>query len=323
MESAANEAVRDRFRGRRVRAPEVALIREVVAACAGLSRKELANTISELLGWTRPSGALKEPECRALLVHLEGAGLLTLPAKQRTRPVGSVTSIPCTARGDPAPLLTGRVDACAPVQLQRVQHATERQLFRELIGRYHYVGYRVPFGAHVEYLISILQPQPTVVGCLQFSSAGWRIRARDVWIGWDDATRARQLAHVVSNSRFLLLPWVRIQNLASTTLALALRRLPADWHATYGVTPWLVETLIDPTRYAGGCYRAANWIEVGETAGRGRDDRQHQRHGGQPKRVFVYPLIRDAVTRLRGAGLVAPGCVVPSRHRAGPQRHSV
>jgi hypothetical protein len=323
MGSAADEAVCDRFRGRRVRAPEVALIREVVAACAGLSRKELANTISELLGWTRPSGALKEPECLALLVRLEGAGLLMLPAKQRTRPVGSVTSIPCTARGDPAPPLTGRVDAFAPVQLQRVQDAADRQLFRELIGRYHYVGYRVPFGAHVEYLVSIAQPRPTVVGCLQFSSAGWRMRARDAWIGWTDATRARRLSHVVRNSRFLLLPWVRIQNLASTTLALALRRLPADWHATYGVTPWLVETLVDPAWYAGGCYRAANWIEVGETAGRGRDDRQHQRHGAQPKRVFVYPLIRDAVTRLRETGLMAAGRAAPPINRAWQPRHGV
>lgn len=323
MGSAANEAVRDRFRGQCVRAPELALIREVVAACVGLSRKELANTVSELLGWTRPSGALKEPECLALLMRLERAGLLTLPAKQRTRPVGSVTSIPCTARGDPAPLLTGRVDAFAPVQLQRVQQAAERQLFRELIGRYHYVGYRVPFGAHAEYLVSIAQPRPTIVGCLQFSSAGWRMRARDAWIGWNDATRARRLSHVVRNSRFLLLPWVRIQNLASTTLALALRRLPADWHATYGVTPWLVETLVDPVRYAGGCYRAANWIEVGETAGRGRDDRQHQRHGAQPKRVFVYPLIRDAVTRLRGTGLMAPGRAAPPINRAWQPRHGV
>src|SRR5262245_65944869 len=126
MESAANEAVRDRFRGRRVRAPEVALIREVVAACAGLSRKELANTISELLGWTRPSGALKEPECRALLVHLEGAGLLTLPAKQRTRPVGCVRAVACTARVDPGPVVAGRGGACVPVQVAEVQQGRGR-----------------------------------------------------------------------------------------------------------------------------------------------------------------------------------------------------
>ncbi len=244
--------------GRIFRAPEIALMREVVATCGGLSRKELANTISELLGWTRPGGALKEPECLAL--------------------------------------------AYAPVRVERVHDPAQRRLFRELVGRYHDLGYRVPFGAQLQYLVSIAQPMPTVVGCLQFSSAAWRMRARDAWIGWDDATRARHLPQVVSNSRFLVLPWIHIQNLASATLALALRRLPADWQAQYGVTPRLVETLVDPARYTGGCYRAANWVEVGETAGRGRDDRQHARHGAWPKRVFVYPLARDAIARLRGRG---------------------
>jgi hypothetical protein len=298
--SAPNEAIRCRFSGRSFRAQEIALIREVVATCAGLSRKELANTISELLAWTRPGGGLKEPECLAMLERLEAADLLTLPAKQQTRPKGSVTAIPRTSRGEPGVPLTGRVDAWAPVGLQPVQDGEERQLFRELVGRYHYLGYRVPFGGHLQYLVSISQPAPTVVGCLQFSSAAWRMRARDVWIGWDDATRARQLGQVVNNSRFLLLPWIRIQNLATATLGQALRRLPADWRARYGVAPLLVETVVDSARYAGGCYRAANWVEVGETAGRGRDDRRHHRHGARPKRVFVYPLTRDAVARLRG-----------------------
>jgi hypothetical protein len=298
--SVPNEALGWRFSGRSFRAQEIALIREVVDTCAGLSRKELANTISELLGWTRPGGGLKEPECLAVLERLEAADLLTLPAKQQTRPKGSVTAVPHTTRGEPGVPLTGRVDTWAPVRLQPVQDGEERQLFRELVGRYHYLGYRVPFGGHLQYLVSISQPAPTVVGCLQFSSAAWRVRARDVWIGWDDTTRARQLVHVVSNSRFLLLPWIRIQNLASATLGQALRRLPADWQARYGVAPLLVETVVDPARYAGGCYRAANWVEVGETAGRGRDDRQHRRHGARPKRVFVYPLTRDAVARLRG-----------------------
>jgi hypothetical protein len=298
--SVPNEAGRCQFSGRSFRAQEIALIRDVVDACAGLSRKELANTISELLRWRRPGGGLKEPECLAMLERLEAVGLLTLPAKQQTRPRGSVTVVPRTTRGEPGALLTGRVDAWAPVRLRPVQDREDRQLFRELVDRYHDVGYRVPFGGHLQYLVSISQPAPTLVGCLQFSSPAWRMRARDVWIGWDDATRARQLMHVVSNSRFLLLPWIRIANLASTTLGLALRRLPADWQARYGVTPLLVETLVDPARYAGGCYRAANWVEVGETAGRGRDDRQHQRHGVRPKRVFLYPLTGDAVARLRG-----------------------
>jgi hypothetical protein len=300
--AASNEAGSYRFSGRIFLPQEIALIREVVATCAGVSRKELANTISELVGWTRPGGSLKEPECLAVLERLEAAGLLTLPAKQQTRPVGSVTSVPHTALGEPGAPLTGRVDAYAPVRLQRVQRPDERQLFRELVDRYHYLSYRVPFGAHLQYLVSISTPATTIVGCVQFSSAAWRMRARDAWIGWDEATRAQQLSRVVSNSRFLLLPWVHVQNLASATLGMVLHQLPADWQARYGVTPLLVETLVDPARYTGGCYRAANWIEVGETAGRGRDDWQHHRHGARPKRVFVYPLTHDAAVRLRRRG---------------------
>jgi hypothetical protein len=296
----ANELGSYRFSGKVFTAEEISLIREVVATCRGLSRKEMANTISELLGWTRPTGGLKEPECLVVLERLESAGLLMLPQKQKTKPVGSVTSIPCTPRGEPGPALVGRVEAFAPVVLERVQHLEQRRLFRELIGRYHYLGYAVPYGAHLQYLISVSKPVPTVVGCLQFSSAAWRMRARDAWIGWDDATRARQLPQVVSNSRFLLVPWVHIQNLASATLALALQRLRRDWQARYGVVPLLVETLVDPAHYTGGCYRAANWVELGETSGRGRDDRAHRRHGVSPKRVWVYPLSRDAVGRLRG-----------------------
>jgi hypothetical protein len=298
----ANPGESNGFRcgGRMFAASEIALICEVVGTCGGLSRKELANTISELVGWTRANGSLKEAECLMLLARLEGQGRLRLPAKQQTRPVGSFTSIPRTAAGEAGVPLSGRVERFAPVCVERVADAGARQRFRELVGRYHPLGYKVPFGAHLQYLVWITRPVPTVVGGLQFSSAAWRIQARDRWIGWDDATRGRHLPQVVNNSRLLLLPWVHIQNLASATLARALRRLPADWQVQYGVTPLLVETFVDPARYTGGCYRAANWVEIGETRGRGRDDRQHRRHGSRPKRVFVYPLRGDAQARLRG-----------------------
>lgn len=297
-----DERSRYRFSGKVFTPQEVALIHEVVETCSGVSRKELAHTISELLGWTRPGGSLKGRECREFLERLETAGLLTLPEKQTRRPVGSVTTVPHTARGEPGAPLLGSVETYAPVVVQMVQHPDERLLFRELIGRYHYLGYAVPFGAHIQYLVSVSEPTATVVGGLQFSSAAWRMRARDQWIGWDDVTRARHLPRVVNNSRFLLLPWVHIKNLASTTLALALRRLPGDWEARYRVESLLVETLVDPARYTGGCYRAANWVELGETSGRGRDDRAHQRYGASPKRLWVYPLRRDALERLRGRG---------------------
>lgn len=291
--------------GRQFTASEIALIGEVVATCRCLSRKELANTISELMGWTRANGSLKEAESLSLLARLEAAGLFTLPDKRKMRPVGSVTSIPHTAEGGPGPELGGRVDSFAPVLVERVSDLKARQRFRELIDRYHTLGYKVPFGAHLEYLVSISRPEPTVVGCLQFSSAAWRLQVRDEWIGWDDTTRAVNLPQVVNNSRMLLLPWIHIQNLASAMLARALKQLPRDWRAQYGVAPLLVETFVDPGQYTGACYRAANWMELGETSGRGRDDRQHRRHGARPKQVFLYSLRRDALRRLR-AGSCRP-----------------
>ncbi len=288
--------------GRVFTASEIAVMCEVAACCGGLSRKELANTISELLGWRRANGSLKQPECLQLLERLEGQGMLALPAKRQTRPIGSVTSIPRTESGDAGAALRGPLEAFAPVSVERVTSAGARRRFRELVDRHHPLGYKVPFGAHLEYLVWIQRPAPAVAGCLQFSSAAWRIQARDRWIGWDDSTRARHLQQVVNNSRFLLLPWVHIKNLASATLAQALRRLPIDWQAQYSVTPLLVESFVDATRYSGVCYRAANWIEIGQTSGRGRQDRRHRLHGAQPKRVLVYRLRRDAQARLRGDG---------------------
>lgn len=290
-----------RFSGREFTAREIALIREVVEMCRGVSRMELANTICELLGWKRAGGSLKGRECREFLEWLESSGVLGLPEKRKTRPMGSATRIPLTERGDPCSVVAGRVEELAPVVIDRVQSQAERLLFRELVGRHHYLGYSVPFGAHLQYLVFLSRPERSAVACLQFSSPAWRMKARDQWIGWDDPTRSRNLQRVVTNSRFLILPWVHIQNLASTVLSLALRRLVIDWEERYGVRPLLVETLVDPGRFTGGCYRAANWIALGATAGRGRMDREHQRHGAAPKKLLVYPLHRDAARRLREA----------------------
>jgi len=288
-----------RFRGRRFTAKELALIREVVESCSGLSRAELAFTVCELLGWKRPSGRLKGLECVDLLEALESAGVLALPAKQTGRPVGSRTRVPVTVRGDCGRDLVGEVGDFSPIELEAVLTEEQRLLFRELVGRHHYLGHRVPFGAHLRYLVYASRPERAVVGCVQFSSPAWRMAARDAWIGWSDTSRRRNLQRVVNNSRFLILPWVRVQNLASRVLSLVLRRLATDWQERYGVEVLLAETLVDTSRYTGHCYRAANWIALGETTGRGRMDREHALHGARPKTVLVYPLAKDAQRRLR------------------------
>jgi hypothetical protein len=297
------QAVRDEgslgFAGRAVGPRELALVREVVASCGGLSRAELAQTVCELLGWRRASGSLQGLECRRWLEELEAHGELVLPVKRARRPVGRRTRVPVSERGAAGPALVGTAGDLGPVALERVERPAERELFRELVGRYHYLGYRVAYGAQLRYLVFASRPRRQVVGCVQFSSPAWRLAARERWIGWDEATRRRNLQRVVANSRFLILPWVRVKNLASRVLGQAVRRVSADWPVRYEVAPLLAETLVDPARFRGTCYRAANWQELGPTSGRGRMDREHRRHGLAPKTVWIYPLVSDAARRLR------------------------
>jgi len=193
--------------------------------------------------------------------------------------------------------LSGSVEAFTPLQVQLVTTGRQRQLFRDLISRYHYLGYAMPFGARLQYLVYVSRPRRQVVGCVQFSSPAWRMKVRDQWIGWDDATRQRGLQQIVNNSRFLVLADIR--NLASAMLSCVLGCMAGHWQERYGVLPLLVETLVDQQRYHGGCYRAANWIVLGQTSGRGRMDQANQRHGAAVKTVMVYPLVKDAVGRLR------------------------
>ena len=299
MKDRVSTATELTFKGRNFGREEVALVRELVSSYPALSRQELANTACELLGWRRPGGGLKTWECKEFLEVLEERGLLILPTLRATgRPVGRRTRVERTAAGEAGELIEGSVRDVAPVTLRLVQEAEDRVLWRELVDRHHYLGHDVPFGAHLRYLVELAGPRPGVAGCVQLSSPAWRMQCRDSWIGWDDATRVRNLQRVVNNSRLLLLPWVRVRNLASTTLALVARSFPDTWEQRFGVRPVLLETLVDATRFRGVCYRAANWLPLGTTSGRGRMDRAHERHGDAPKTVLVYPLRRDARDQL-------------------------
>ena len=289
-----------RFCGREFSTEELSLIQEVVETCSGLSRLELAHTVCELLEWKRPGGGLKARECRDLLERLEHQGVLTLPDKKSCGSRKPRRLIAPAEKGQVHSQLNGSVEEFAPLNVELVEGRQQRQLFRELLSRYHYLGYAVPYGARLQYLVYVSRPQREVVGCVQFSSPAWRLKVRDQWIGWDDASRQLRLQHIVNNSRLLVV--ARIRNLASMALSGALKRLRTDWRRQYGVDPWLVETLVDRQRFHGGCYRAANFIVLGETSGRGRMDRTHQRHGAQVKTVLVYPLVKNARRRLTNEG---------------------
>jgi len=291
---------RQRFCGREFTAEEVSLIQEVVETCAGISRLELAHTVCELLEWKRPGGGLKARECRDLLERLESQGVLTLPDKKSCGSSKPRKLIAPAEEGQVHSELTGSVEEFAPLVIELVESRQQGQLFQELLSRYHYLGYAMPYGARLQYLAYVSRPRREVVGCVQFSSPAWRMKVRDQWIGWDDATRNLRLQHIVNNSRLLVV--ARIRNLASMALSRVLKRLRADWLRQYRVDPWLVETLVDRQRFYGGCYRAANWTVLGETSGRGRMDRTHKRHGAQVKTVLVYPLVKNARRRLTDGG---------------------
>jgi hypothetical protein len=183
------------------------------------------------------------------------------------------------------------------MELVLVEGQAESRRWREQVERHHYLGCRVPFGAHLRYWVRQRQQE---LACVLWTSPAWKMQARDAWIGWSDEQRRRNLQSIVNNGRFLVLPWVRVKGLASKILALSARHIPRDWEIRYGYRPLLLETLVDAARFRGTCYRAANWIHVGQTAGRGRMDREHKAHAQAVKDIYVYPLVRDARQRLCG-----------------------
>lgn len=303
MPQATNTVVEGRprptFCGRPVSDDEWSVLCEIVETC-GVSRHELARTICEGLGWVRPSGRLKARECYEYLGVLEARGLLKLPEKHKQRPRGR-TSVVFTDAGREQPRRRGTVKDVAPVTLGLVANASDRALWRELVERYHYLGHKVAFGAHLRYLVWISEPRREVAGCLQFSSAARWLLARDRFIGWDEAARQKNLPRVVNNSRFLILPWLEIKGLASHVLSLSARMVADDWEEWYGVRPVLLETFVARERFAGTCYLAANWVEVGTTAGRGRMDRGNK--AAEPvKTCLVYPLVGNFREKLGARG---------------------
>jgi len=279
------------FCGRVLSEAELDQVRQILTDFPSLSQAELAHTICELLQLRRRNGKLKSRECVEWLRKLQGQACLPpLPALRITKPKGA-HRVPVDAGDDPPTLGHGSLALYQPLQLQIITELSERRRFQQYLQRFHPLGYRVPYGAQLRYFVRSQQPPCPTLACLLFTSAAWKMAPRDQWIGWSDAARQTNLPLVVNNSRFLILPGVKVPHLASHVLALAAHRLPSDWEAAYGVRPVLLETLVDRP-YAGTCYRAANWIYVGQTQGRGRMDRTHRAEGTR-KDIFLFPLLRQ------------------------------
>jgi hypothetical protein len=282
------------FCGRTFASDELELMRQIAEEFSGLGVTEIARTVCELLEWTRPNGGLKNHQCRQLLERLQTGGFLQLPAVRKlggTGPRRPDTSGSCS---EAAPVICA-AGQCEPLELVLVESKVDSRRWREQMERYHYLGCRVPFGANLRYCV---RHRDQELACLLWTSPAWKMRARDEWIGWSDVQRRQNLQAIVNNGRFLILPWVQVKGLASKILALSAKQVPRDWEIRYGCRPLLLETLVDASRFRGTCYRAANWIHLGQTTGRGRMDREHQAHGHAVKDIYIYPLVHNAQQQL-------------------------
>ena len=284
------------FCGRTFGAGELELMRQTAREFSALGVTEIARTVCELLEWKRPGGGLKNHECRQLLERLQAEGFLKLPDLRKLGGRGPRRANVSGSRYRPG-IVECTVSECAPLELALVEGPAESRQWRGQVERYHYLGCCVPFGANLRYWVRTAGRE---LACLLWTSPAWKMQARDEWIGWSDEQRRGNLQRIVSNARFLILPWVRVKGLASKILALAARQMPRHWESRYGHPPLLLETLVDASRFRGTCYRAANWLHVGQTAGRGRMDREHKAHGQAVKDIYLYPLVRDSRQQLCG-----------------------
>lgn len=284
--------------GRMFTPEELQEIREIVRLFPKLSLTELALTVCESLSWFSPNGKYKLDSGRELLRKLESRQWIKLPEKKNGRRPGKEQII-LEMKIEEEPEIRGTVSDLGKIELEAVQSKEGLRLWNEYVERYHMLGYKRPFGAHQRYFIWSGPPEKRRLGCMLFSAAAWALTERDAWIGWCKEERSMHLNLVVNNTRFLIFPWVKVKNLASKALSMAAKQVRSDFKERYGYEPVLLETFVDTAHYEGTCYRAANWISLGQTAGRGRMDR-YKEYLLTPKQIFVYPLVPDFRTHLCG-----------------------
>jgi hypothetical protein len=274
-----------RFCGRPFTAEEMDRIRECIASEPGLNRARLSRRVCEMLGWLRPDGRPKEMSCRVAMLRMHRAGMIALPPPQRGNGNGR-TRPALTSASDPGEPVSLPARALGELSFTIVTKDGKSALWNELIERYHYLGYKPLPGAQMRYFV---HAGGRLVALLGFGAAAWKVAPRDRFIGWTPELRKRNLHLVVNNARFLILPWIESRNLASRILSRASRRIPKDWQERYSLSPVLLETYVETDRFHGTCYKAANWIRVGSTQGRGKLDRHHL-HALPGKDVFLFPL---------------------------------
>jgi len=272
--------------GREINTEELKQVRETVETFWRLSRNELVQTVCEHLGWHTASGSNKVDACLKLLIRLETQGLIQLPDKRGNLHKSCKQPVATGATQVRAPIM-GKLSDIGPVRLRVITEKEETSLFNEYLSRYHYLGYKQPFGYHLRCFV---ESRESILGCMLFSGAAKAIRARDQWIGWGTNERLRNLSYVVNNGRFLIFPWVKVRYLASHALGKVARELGHHWQQRWGYRPVLVESFVDPQYFDGTSYRAANFQYLGMSSGKGLV-RQDKHYTTSPKKIFVYPLV--------------------------------
>ena len=275
-----------RYCGREFAPTEIDLIRELLNT-PQINRARLSRAVCERLEWRRDNGGLKDMSCRVALLRMQADGLISLPPPRNAKPV-AYRSDPQIEQAVLEPSSLPIIEL-ATLSVDLVLTKADSLLWNAYIQRHHYLGHQLMPGAQLRYFV---RAAGHIVAALGFGASAWKIKPRDQLIGWTGDQRRRNLHLVVNNARFLILPWIHCNNLASRILALTSRRLPDDWHARYAYRPVLLETFVEKPRFTGTCYKAANWQHLGDTQGRGKLDTLHR--NAQPiKSIWVYPLARD------------------------------
>jgi hypothetical protein len=271
--------------GRQFSPDDIQTIRDLMHQHPTLKRSPLSRKLCELWNWTKPNGELKDMTCRVALSRLQAAGLITLAPSQipnaRRR-----AHFAATAATDAQTPIKQPVHELANLTLRLVSGAAQSHRWNEYVARYHYLGYTPLSGSQLRYNVFAGEQ---LVALISFGASAWKLKPRELFIGWQEPQRLRNLQLIVNNARFLILPWIESKGLASKILAKIARQLPHDWHQRYGYRPVLLETFVESERHRGTCYKAANWINIGQTTGRGKKSATHQQIV-PIKDIWLYPL---------------------------------
>ena len=285
------------FSGRSFSKEDIELIKEIASMYKKLSRRELANTICELLGWVQPNGKPKTIQCQQFLHRLVEEGTLNLPAVNEKVKINFSSNKNKMQKKDLSWIDMSEVTTVGPLALEIVSPGERLKQWRLYMSTYHRLGDPKVFGSQLRYIIKTDAGRD--LGCLLFSASSWSLKPRDEWIGWEAEKKKQHLHLIVNQSRFLIFPWVRVKNLASQSLSKASRMIQEDWLSAYCYAPVLLETFVDLSFYKGTCYKASNWIYLGDSKGRGRNDRYTER-ALTKKAIYMYPLDRDFRAILMG-----------------------